>query len=327
MLTVRAINLVLPETEVYLAGSSIDRQLVLNLRSTLVDPVVKVELVGRGFLRWLEDNPELGYNKNTACTNQAVYISKAKNFHIEDGWPDTGLHTFDFHFSFLPSIPSTFTSKIGCISYFVQGTCCSCQIVLAKEERCLLLQGTAGDHRRHVKDTSWLCDPLEKNIFRPGDTTVFMTDIANRTCKYVRKVIFAVHCIVLYSSSRGEQRSLEDQSEVMRLESWTDMASFEAMRVTSALVLLKPMPVTSALMENKIRAFKHELVGTSGLPSTTSTIVGRVPIIIAATPEHFSVEQNTMTLHEDEGGISKGVSLHRDISDIDPGAFGSRATE
>ncbi|GAB0176202.1 arrestin domain-containing protein 5 [Grus japonensis] len=74
MLTVRAINLVLSEIEVPLTGSSIDGQPVLNLRSTLVDPVVVVELMGRGFLRWLEeDNPELGYNRSMACTNQAVY--------------------------------------------------------------------------------------------------------------------------------------------------------------------------------------------------------------------------------------------------------------
>ncbi|KFQ79997.1 Arrestin domain-containing protein 5, partial [Phaethon lepturus] len=304
MSTVRAINLVLPEIEVHLAGSSIDGQLILNLRTTLVDPVVKVELVGRGFLRWLEeDNPELDYHKSTACTNQALYISKSKNFNIEDGWLDSGVHSFDFQFSFPSGIPSTFTSKIGCISYCVQGTCYSRQIVLAKEERCLLLQGTAGDRRKHVKDTApvvvearkdvvYFCCfrhgsvilriSLEKSVFCPGETIVFKTDIANRTCKYVRKVVFAVHCIVLYSgfSSRGEQRSLEDRSEVTRLESRTDTAPFEAMRVTSALVLPKPMPVTSSLVENKIMAFRYELVGTSELPCTTSTIVGRVPIII-----------------------------------------------
>ncbi|NXW50600.1 ARRD5 protein, partial [Nyctiprogne leucopyga] len=307
MSTVRAINLVLPEIEVHLAGSSIDGQLVLNLRSTLVDPVVKVELVGRGFLRWLEeDNPDLDYHKSTACTNEAVYISKAKNFHIKDGCLDSGVYTFDFHFSFPPRIPSTFTSKIGCISYFVQGTCCSRQMVLAKEERCLLMQGIAGDHRRHVKDKASLMVEtrkdvlyfccfmhgsvilrisLEKNIFCPGETIFFVTDIANRTCKYIRKVVFAVHCIVLYSgfSSRGERRSLEDRSEVTRLESRTDTAPFETTTVTSALVLPKPMPVTSTLKENKIMAFRYELVGTSDLPCTTSTIVGRVPIIIAAT--------------------------------------------
>ncbi|XP_010196422.2 arrestin domain-containing protein 5 [Colius striatus] len=305
MSTVRAINLVLPEVEVHLAGSSIVGQLVLNLRSTLVDPIVKVELVGRGCLRWLEeDNPELDYYKSTACTNQAVYVSKTKDFHIEDGWLDSGVHTFDFHFSFPPSIPSTFTSKTGCISYSVQGTCCSRHTLLAREERCLLLQGTAGDHRRHVKDKASLVAEarkdvvyfccfchgsvtlhisLEKNIFCPGESIAFTADIDNKTRKYVRKAVFAVHCIVLYSgfSSRGQQRSLEDRSEVTRLESQTDAPPFESTRVTGALVLPKPMPVTSTLRENKIMAFRYEVVGTADLPCTTSTIVGRVPITIA----------------------------------------------
>ncbi|KFV06041.1 Arrestin domain-containing protein 5, partial [Tauraco erythrolophus] len=313
MSSVKAINLVLPETEVHLAGSSIDGQLVLNLRSTLVDPVVKVELVGRGYLRWLEeDNPELTYDKSTAFTNQALYVSKEKNFYIEDGWLDSGVHTFDFCFSFPPSIPSTFTSKIGCVSYFVQGTCCSHQIVLAKEERCLLLQGTAGDHRSHVKDMAPLvvearkdivyfccfsCGSvilqisLEKRVFYPGETIVFVTDIVNRTCTYVRKVVFTVYCIVLYSgfSSRGERLFLEDRSEVTKLVSWADTAPSEIMRVTSALVLPKPLPVTSTLMDNKIMSFRYELVGTSDLPCTTSTIVGRVPIIIAAAPEQSTM--------------------------------------
>uniref|UniRef100_A0A8C3KTM9 Arrestin domain containing 5 n=1 Tax=Calidris pygmaea TaxID=425635 RepID=A0A8C3KTM9_9CHAR len=323
MSTVRAINLVLPETEVYLAGSGIDGQLVLNLRSTLVDPIVKVELVGRGYLRWFEEeNPEWDYEKSTACTNQAVYVSKTQNFRIEDGWLDPGVHTFDFHFNFPPSIPSTFNSKIGCISYFVQGTCCSGQVVLAKEERCLLLQGINSACFAFLfnlsmqaplvveakKDIVYFCCfrrgsvilriSLEKNIFCPGETIVFMTDIANRTCKYVRKLIFALNCIVLYRgfSSRGEPCSLEDQSEVTRLESQTDTAPFETMRVTSALVLPKPMPVTSTVIENKIMAFRYELVGTSSLPCTMSTIMARVPIIIAATLKHFSVEQKTMTL-------------------------------
>ncbi|NXP05729.1 ARRD5 protein, partial [Thinocorus orbignyianus] len=306
MSTVRAINLVLPETDLYLAGSSIDGQLVLNLRSTLVDPVVQVELVGRGYLRWLEEeNPEWDYEKSMACTNQVVYVSKTQNFHIMDGRLDPGVHTFDFHFNFPRSIPSTFNSKIGCISYFVQGTCCSGQDVLAKEERCLLLQGVASDHRRcrkgmaplvveARKDIVYFCCfrrgsvilriSLEKNIFCPGETIVFVTDIVNRTCKHVRKIRFALHCIVLYQgfSSRGELCSLEDQSVVARLDSQTETAPLEAMRVTSALVLPKPMPVTSTVMENKIMAFRYELVGTSSLPCTTSTVMVRVPIIIAA---------------------------------------------
>ncbi|NXG63101.1 ARRD5 protein, partial [Hemiprocne comata] len=313
MSIVGAINLVLPKIEVHLAGSSIDGQLVLNLRSTLKEPVVKVELEGRGYLRWLEeDNPELDYEKITACTNKAVYVSTSKIFHIEGKTLDSGVHTFDFHFSLPPRIPSTFTSKIGSISYFVKGTCCSHQTVLAREERSLLLQGTAVFSNKNSlcfafllilsmqaslvvearKDVVYFCCfslgsvilqiSLEKNIFSPGETIVFITDIANRTHRHVRKVVFAVHCIVLYSgfSSRGEQRYLEDRSEVTRLVSQINVVPFEDMRFTNALLLPKPLPVTSTLMENKIMAFRYELVGTSDLPCTTSTIESRVPIII-----------------------------------------------
>uniref|UniRef100_A0A8C9FCC5 Arrestin domain containing 5 n=1 Tax=Pavo cristatus TaxID=9049 RepID=A0A8C9FCC5_PAVCR len=311
MTAVKAINLVLPEIEVYSAGSSICGQLVLNLSSTLVDPVVKVELVGRGYLSWhQEGNPELDYEKTTAYTNKAVYVSKAKKFHIADSCLDSGIHTFDFHFSFPPEIPSTFTSKIGCISYFVQGICCSRSTVLAKEQRYVLLQGISGGHMEHAKDKApvvvearndvvYFCClihgslilqiSLEKSIFLPGETIVFAADIDNRTCIYIRKIVFAVRCIVLYRgfSNRGDQYSLEDQNEVTRLECRPGTAPFHSTRVINALVLPKQLPVTSAPEQSNIMSFKYELVGTSKLPCATSTILGRVPIIITAIPEHL----------------------------------------
>ncbi|NWI18187.1 ARRD5 protein, partial [Crypturellus soui] len=305
MSTVISIQLLLPEDEVYLAGSSIDGQLVLKLRSTLVDPVVKVELVGRGYLEWTEeDNPRLDYSRSSVCRNQAVFISKAHNFHIDDGWLDSGVHTFDFNFSFPPDLPSTFTSKIGFISYFIQGTCSGREIVLAKEKRQLALQGAFGNSGADAnkmdplvvetrKDAVYLCCfsrgsvilriYLEKNIFSPGDPIVFVTDISNRTCKYITKVIFAVHCIVLYKgvNNRGEERSLEDRSEVTRLESHTNTGPFQVMRFTGTLVLPKPLPITSMRTENEIMSFRYELVGTSNLPCTKSSLVGRVPVIVA----------------------------------------------
>ncbi|XP_025928201.1 arrestin domain-containing protein 5 [Apteryx rowi] len=351
MSTVKSIKLVLPEDEVYLAGSSIVGQLVLKLRSTLVDPVVKVELVGRGYLEWNEeDNPHLDYSRSTVCRNQAVYISKAQNFHVDDGWLDSGVHTFDFHFSFPLGLPTTFTSKIGLISYFIQGTCSGREIVLAKEKRYLLLQGTFGNHGEDVKDMDplvvearkdavYLCCfsrgsvilriYLQKNIFSPGETIVFMTDISNRTCKYIRKVVFAVHCIVLYRgfNSRGEQCSLEDGSEVTRLESRTNTAPFQVMRVTSMLVLPKPLPVTSMLMRNEIMSFRYELVGTSNFPCTSSTMVGRVPIIVAI-PENSSGEQSTENPCENEGDNSEGNALDdRDISEKDTETIEIKSSE
>ncbi|XP_064300250.1 arrestin domain-containing protein 5 [Phalacrocorax carbo] len=202
MSTVTTIDLVLPEIEVHLASSSIDGQLVLNLRSTLVDPVVNVEVMRRGLLRWLEeDSPELDCDKSEACTSQAVYVSKAKNFQIEDGRLDSGVHIFDFHFSFLPSIPTTFTSKTS----YAQEDCDNSAMSHSVQRGRLssgLMTTLVVEGR---KDVTYFCCfnhgsvilwiSLEKNIFCPGDTIVFMTDIANRAWNYVRKIIFAAHCI------------------------------------------------------------------------------------------------------------------------------------
>lgn len=109
------------------------------------------------------------------------------------------------------------------------------------------------------------------------------------TCNYIRKVVFAVRCIVLYRgfSNSGDQYSLEDQNEVTRLECQSGTAPFDTISVTSALVLPKTLPVTNALRGNNIMAFKYELVGTSNLPYATSNILGKEPIIIAAIPEHL----------------------------------------
>lgn len=73
----------------------------------------------------------------------------------------------------------------------------------------------------------------------------------------------------------------------MRLECQPGTSAFDTMRVISALVLPKPLPVTSALRGNYIMAFRHEQVETSNLPYATSTILGTVLIIIAAIPEHL----------------------------------------
>ncbi|XP_042671799.1 arrestin domain-containing protein 5 [Centrocercus urophasianus] len=108
---------------------------------------------------------------------------------------DSGIHTFDFRFSFPPEVPSTFTSKAGCISYFMQGICCRHSTVLAKELRYLLLQALLVVEARtdvdylccFIQGSVILCISLKKNVFFPGATSVFTTDIANRTCNYIRK--------------------------------------------------------------------------------------------------------------------------------------------
>lgn len=84
MSVVKSIEVVLPKDAVYLAGSNIDGQVVLTLNSTLVDPVVKVELVGRGYVEW---NEEIGqtrdYSRDVICNNKADYVHKTKTFPIK----------------------------------------------------------------------------------------------------------------------------------------------------------------------------------------------------------------------------------------------------
>lgn len=84
MSMVKSIELVLPKDAIYLAGSSIKGQVVLTLNSTLVDPIVKVELVGRGYVEW---NEEVGasrdYSREVICNNKADYVHKTKTFPVQ----------------------------------------------------------------------------------------------------------------------------------------------------------------------------------------------------------------------------------------------------
>uniref|UniRef100_A0A3B2WCS7 Arrestin domain containing 5 n=1 Tax=Mus musculus TaxID=10090 RepID=A0A3B2WCS7_MOUSE len=88
MSVVKSIEVVLPQDAVYLAGSIIDGQVVLTLNSTLVDPVVKVELVGRGYVEWNEEIGETrDYSRDVICNNKADYVHKTKTFPIKGSRP------------------------------------------------------------------------------------------------------------------------------------------------------------------------------------------------------------------------------------------------
>lgn len=98
MSVVKSIEVVLPKDAVYLAGSNIDGQVVLTLNSTLVDPVVKVELVGRGYVEWNEEIGETrDYSRDVICNNKADYVHKTKTFPIKgkdaaSSWGQKGKH-------------------------------------------------------------------------------------------------------------------------------------------------------------------------------------------------------------------------------------------
>uniref|UniRef100_A0A8C8RXW5 Arrestin domain containing 5 n=1 Tax=Pelusios castaneus TaxID=367368 RepID=A0A8C8RXW5_9SAUR len=303
MSVVKSINLVLPEDQVYLAGSRIDGQVILSLNNTLIDPIVKVELVGRGYLEWNEEvNADKDYSRDIVCNNKADYINKTKTFRIGDNWLGSGTHIFDFHFNLPPRLPSTFSSKIGQVSYFIQASCASRELIFAKQKKYLLVQGTSGILKDTFplvvevnKDVVYHCCfghglvivqiSLVKNTFAPGENIIFTTEINNQTGKSIKKVVFALYSIILYLgyTARAEQRSLEDRNELMRLESRTKAAPFEITRITSMLSLPRLLSVSSFNIASEIMEVRYELIGTVYLPSSMATVVAKIPIIIHTT--------------------------------------------
>ncbi|XP_053464608.1 arrestin domain-containing protein 5 [Nycticebus coucang] len=304
MSVVKSIELVLPKDVIYLAGSSIKGQVILTLNSTLVDPIVKVELVGRGYVEW---NEEVGasrdYSRDVICNNKADYVHKIKTFPVEDNWLSAGSHTFDFHFNLPPRLPSTFISKIGHIFYFIQASCMGREHILAKKKIYLLVQGISDYHKENLfqtpvcvqaeKKVSYNCCSrgtihleiqMEKNVFMPGEKVVFTTEINNQTNKYIKTVIFALYARVRYEgfTLNAEQRSRMDSSELLRQEANTQITPFNTTKIVSTFNL-PPVLSVSGNIRGEIMNTYYELVITMHLPWSLTSIKATVPIIIIST--------------------------------------------
>ncbi|XP_004771545.1 arrestin domain-containing protein 5 [Mustela nigripes] len=306
MSVVKSIELVLPKDAIYLAGSSIKGQVVLILNSTLVDPIVKVELVGRGYVEW---NEEIGasrdYSRDVICNNKADYVHKMKTFPVEDNWLSAGSHTFEFHFSLPPRLPSTFTSKIGHVFYFMQASCVGREHILAKKRMYLLVQGTSDFHKENPlqnpllveaeKKISYNCCSqgticlqiqMEKNTFVPGQRIIFTTEINNQTGKCIKTVIFALYAHMQYEgfTPNAERRLRVESSELLRQEANTQITPFDTTKIISTFNLPQVLSVSSSLQDGEIMSTHYELVSTVHLPWSLTSVKAKVPIIITSAP-------------------------------------------
>lgn len=122
---------------------------------------------------------------------------------------------------------------------------------------------------------------LCKNIFAPGDSISFTTEIINQTGKSIKKVVFILHSVVLYKgfNLRAERRTLEERSDMLRLESHLEAGSCVDTKIHSTLLLPKVMLVTSSHKSDDIIDIGYDLTGTVYFPCMTS-VAARIPIII-----------------------------------------------
>ncbi|XP_023041423.2 arrestin domain-containing protein 5 isoform X3 [Piliocolobus tephrosceles] len=304
MSVVKSIELVLPNDGIYLAGSSIKGKMILTLNSTLVDPIVKVELVGRGYIEWSEEaGASRDYSRNVICNNKADYVHKTKTFPVEDNWLSAGSHTFDFHFNLPPRLPSTFSSKFGHVFYFVQASCMGREHILAKKRMYLSVQGTSTFHKETPLQNPLLVEAeekvsynccrqgticlqiqMEKNTFTPGEKVVFTTEINNQTSKCIKTVIFALYAHVQYEgfTPGAERRSRLDSSELLRQEANTPMTRFNTTKIVSTFNLPLLLSVSSSTQDREIMHTRYELVITVHLPWSLTSLKAKVPIIITS---------------------------------------------
>uniref|UniRef100_A0ACB8F398 Uncharacterized protein n=1 Tax=Sphaerodactylus townsendi TaxID=933632 RepID=A0ACB8F398_9SAUR len=254
MTVVKSIELVVPR-DVYLAGSEVDGQVILSLHSTLINPLLDVQLIGRGYLEWMEESDgNKDYSQASSYINRADYVHRKKTFHIEGRKKylqnrGPAMHSQDTVESEYPLVVE--------VQKRLRNFCCfnSSPITLRIS----------------------LC----KNIFAPGDSISFTTEITNQTGKSIKKVVFILHSVVLYKgyNLRAERRTLEERSDMMRLESHLEAGSCVDTKIHSTLVLPKVMLVTSSCKSDDIMDIGYDLTGNVHFPCM-STVEAQIPIII-----------------------------------------------
>ncbi|EHH29506.1 hypothetical protein EGK_09954 [Macaca mulatta] len=295
MSVVKSIELVLPKDAIYLAGSSIKGKMILTLNSTLVDPIVKVELVGRGYIEWSEEaGASRDYSRNVICNNKADYVHKTKTFPVEEAPEKSYSFTDKFH-----SDSKTPGDKVGSPVFMGKILCSQAEHVAnawlnprgfeefpgwIRQNPLLVEAEEKVSYNCCRQGTICLQIQMEKNTFTPGEKVVFTTEINNQTSKCIKTVIFALYAHVRYEgfTPGAERRSRLDSSELLRQEANTHMTRFNTTKIVSTFSLPVLLSVSSSTRDGEIMHTRYELVITVHLPWSLTSLKAKVPIIITS---------------------------------------------
>nr|XP_011748746.2 LOW QUALITY PROTEIN: arrestin domain-containing protein 5 [Macaca nemestrina] len=275
MSVVKSIELVLPKDAIYLAGSSIKGKMILTLNSTLVDPIVKVELVGRGYIEWSEEaGASRDYSRNVICNNKADYVHKTKTFPVEDKFHSDSKTPGDKVGSPV-FMGKDSGGKPGTVAHACNSSTLNPLLVEAEEKV---------SYNCCRQGTICLQIQMEKNTFTPGEKVVFTTEINNQTSKCIKTVIFALYAHVQYEgfTPGAERRSRLDSSELLRQEANTHMTRFNTTKIVSTFNLPVLLSVSSSTRDGEIMHTRYELVITVHLPWSLTSLKAKVPIIITS---------------------------------------------
>uniref|UniRef100_A0A0D9RDI4 Arrestin domain containing 5 n=1 Tax=Chlorocebus sabaeus TaxID=60711 RepID=A0A0D9RDI4_CHLSB len=322
MSVVKSIELVLPKDAIYLAGSSIKGKMILTLNSTLVDPIVKVELVGRGYIEWSEEaGASRDYSRNVICNNKADYVHKTKTFPVEDSLLSCGGNYMSFSKSLRPAWPKWRNPVFTKNTKISQAWCLGDRLRLCPKKtkkrdrqaksRTRLHANTINQNPLLVEaeekvlynccrqGTICLQIQMEKNTFTPGEKVAFTTEINNQTSKCIKTVIFALYAHVQYEgfTPGAERRSRLDSSELLRQEANTHMTRFNTTKIVSTFNLPVLLSVSSSTRDGEIMNTRYELVITVHLPWSLTSLKAKVPIIIT------SASVDSASCHSSEDGV------------------------
>ncbi|XP_069784916.1 arrestin domain-containing protein 5-like [Narcine bancroftii] len=305
---------------VYIAGETIEGQVILELNDPLSLYSVKLKISGKGFVEWIgESNESLEYNRKIHCSNKEDYVRHSVTLwgadYDAEGLEqvlEAGTHEFQFSYTLDESLPSSFKGKHGKIHYFVRALCTTTGGTIAQVEKDLKVQEIFNlnidpvnkiplilSAERDISYWCWKFPRISMNVrvdrrgFVPGDDIIIISEISNQTARYLRLISYAITAEIKYKAFAQEAycdhyRELIEKSNLKKMESEIEAPPRQTTKILGSLQLPKPMFITN-MSRCKIITVSYQLEVAIPIPSHRIMVATQAPIKIGTIPVHFSL--------------------------------------